>query len=70
MKLTPYQLWLRSLTFGRAERGYLTREEAYARLKRKTGEDFGFDIERWREWGLHHPEISGMRSTPQEDGRD
>ena len=29
-----------------------------------TKQDFGFDIERGRQWGREHPEISGMKPEP------
>ncbi len=31
-------------------RAYLSKEEAYKSLKLKTGQDFGFDADRWRKW--------------------
>lgn len=31
-------------------RDYLTREQALEQLKRRTGQDFGFDARRWRSW--------------------
>lgn len=38
--------------FNRARdtRWYLTPEEAMGNLKRLTGEDFGLDAARWRQW--------------------
>jgi hypothetical protein len=28
----------------------MPREVAYKRLKNETGQDFGYDVEKWREW--------------------
>ena len=58
MKLSPFQLYIRSLAHGPVKLGYLEKEEAYKQLKAITGEDFGFDVDRWREWGRDHPEVS------------
>ena len=30
--------------------GYCTKEEAYEGLKKRTGQDFGYDIRAWRRW--------------------
>lgn len=52
MDLTPYQLFLANLKqeIPSHQRGYMTREEAYRALKKVSGQDFGLDIEAWREW--------------------
>jgi len=60
MKAARFQRNLRSLVIGPARPGMTSQEEALAGLKRITGEDFGFDVQRWREWGEKHPEVSGM----------
>jgi hypothetical protein len=31
-------------------RDYLSREQAYEMLKKKTGKDFGHNVEKWRGW--------------------
>ena len=31
-------------------RDYLSSEQAYEMLKKKTGKDFGYNVEEWREW--------------------
>ena len=36
-------------------REYLSAEESYLRLKEMTGQDFGYDVERWRAWFKEHP---------------
>jgi hypothetical protein len=45
----------------------LSKDEAYKHLKNVTGVDFGFDIQRWREWGESHPEISGKRQIESDE---
>jgi hypothetical protein len=37
--------------------GYLPKEWAYRRLKGETGQDFGFDAEKWQEWLWNHPDV-------------
>ena len=29
---------------------YVSRDDAYIELKRRTGQDFGYDLEKWREY--------------------
>ena len=29
---------------------YMTKERAYAALKKWTGRDFGYDAEKWKKW--------------------
>jgi hypothetical protein len=36
---------------------YMTRAEAYEELKKETGEDFGFDADKWTEWGRSHGKL-------------
>jgi hypothetical protein len=31
-------------------REYLPVEDAYQKLKQLTGKDFGYDVEKWRQW--------------------
>ena len=31
-------------------REYLTREDAYEKIKVMTGQDFGMNVEQWEEW--------------------
>ena len=31
-------------------KGYMPREKAYESLKKLTGQDFGYDVEKWVEW--------------------
>ncbi len=55
MKLTPFQKWTGCLTVDGTAKA-----AAHDRLKHRTGEDYGYDVEKWREWGYEHPEVSGM----------
>ena len=29
---------------------YVSRDDAYTELKRRTGQDFGYDLDKWREY--------------------
>jgi hypothetical protein len=54
--LTPLEGFLQNLA-GKIEKGrreYLPREEAYKELKEITGQDFGYDVRKWREWIKAH----------------
>jgi hypothetical protein len=31
-------------------RSYMPKEEAYERLVKRTGQDFGYDVKAWRAW--------------------
>jgi hypothetical protein len=47
-----YEMLLRGLA-GEADPNtlsYISREAAYAQLKRRTEQDFGYDVEKWREY--------------------
>ena len=47
-----YQLLLRGLE-GSSDPStlhYISRDAAYQELKQRTGQDFGYDIEKWREY--------------------
>jgi hypothetical protein len=44
-------------------REYLTRERAYEKLKAITGQDFGFDVERWQAWIVDHEMNGETQST-------
>lgn len=58
MKISPFQLYVKSLAYGPVRLGLLEKEVAYERLKKLTSEDFGYDVEKWKTWGIEHPEIS------------
>lgn len=60
MRLSNYELCLRNLAghYGRSRLGYMSPEEAVAKLKEMSGQDFGLDIEKWRAWGKENPSIS------------
>jgi len=52
--LNPYQILLGNLA-GRIPRGtlcglYMPKEQARELLMEETGQDFGYDVEKWREW--------------------
>jgi len=36
-------------------RGYISKEEAYERLKWLTDKDFGYDVDKWRKWLENNP---------------
>jgi hypothetical protein len=67
MKATPFQLYLRCLVLGAVRPGMVSKEEARSRLGRLTGEDFGYDVGRWRVWGEEHPEVSGIWPAEESD---
>jgi hypothetical protein len=53
MTLTPTQLYLKNLkgeipSYMRRE--YRSKEQALEMLRAMTGQDFGFDVQRWEEW--------------------
>ena len=39
---------------------FLPRESAYQELKRRTGQDYGYDPEKWREYLRQHREELGV----------
>jgi hypothetical protein len=41
---------------------YVSRDAAYEELKNRTGEDFGYDVEKWREHLPSHRERLGIAS--------
>jgi hypothetical protein len=58
----PYQLLLRGLE-GMSDANalhYISRETAYEELKQRTGQDFGLDVARWREYIRAHRERLGV----------
>ncbi|HEV3255698.1 MAG TPA: hypothetical protein VG013_02340 [Gemmataceae bacterium] len=53
-----YELLLRGLA-GEADPNslnYVCRKRAYAELKRRTGQDFGYDLDQWRAFIRSHRE--------------
>ena len=64
MKLSPFELLLNCMRVGGAHMVHIPKEEAYKRMKQLTKQDFGFDLERWKQWGREHPELSGMEREP------
>jgi hypothetical protein len=58
--LTPCEIYFANLagTMHPSRLEYMSKELAYERLKQMTGQDFGFDVDRWKAWlvneGLIH----------------
>ena len=53
MRLMPIERLLKNMkqeipSYMRRE--YLTREDAYEKIKVMTGQDFGMNVEQWEEW--------------------
>ena len=48
---------------------YMTREEAYEELKEISKEDFGYDVNKWEQWGHQHskflPTWKGLHPGPE-----
>jgi hypothetical protein len=57
-----YQLLLRGLegTSNPNALHFISRERAYEELKERTGQDFGQDVARWREYIRAHRERLGV----------
>jgi hypothetical protein len=57
-----YQLLLRGLegTSDPNTLHYISREAAYQELKQRTGQDFGPDVEKWREYIRLHRDRLGV----------
>jgi hypothetical protein len=55
-RVTPEQWLLRNLAGDIASdrRAYMTKEQAYAELKQWTGQDLGYDVQKWRDWFKAH----------------
>ena len=51
-RLTLDQIYIKNLKkqFPEGSMAYMTKERAYAALKKWTGRDFGYDAEKWRKW--------------------
>lgn len=64
MRLSQFSFCLRSLLYGPIRFGYVPKDEAHRRLVLLTGQDFGEDYEKWREWGDAHPEVYSLFYTP------
>jgi hypothetical protein len=59
-----YELLLRGLegTSDPNSLRYISREAAYLELRQRTGQDFGYDIEKWREYvRLHAGELESEK---------
>jgi len=41
---------------------YMPKESAYEILKQRTGQDFGYDADKWKEWiKAHKEELAGAK---------
>jgi hypothetical protein len=47
---------------------YMTKEEAYEELKKETGQDFGYDVHKWEEWGRRAGEYYPRAGDPRLTG--
>jgi hypothetical protein len=56
-RLTPVQGLLMNLNqeIEPGRREYLSKEQAYKRLKELTGQDLGYDVEKWGKWFKSNP---------------
>jgi hypothetical protein len=56
-RLTLVQGLLRNLAqeIDQNRREFIPREEAYLKLKKMTGQDFGYDVPKWRQWFKNNP---------------
>jgi hypothetical protein len=53
MRASPFEILLANLRQEMPDPVHkMSREEAYEELKRYTGQDFGFDVKLWEEWGF------------------
>jgi hypothetical protein len=52
-------------------REYLSKKQAYKRLKELTGQDLGYDVEQWRTWFKNNPNplIRPKKSAESPDDR-
>jgi hypothetical protein len=68
MRIRPIPLALRRLELWEQSRSryaqLLTRENALQMLQRITGQDFGYDARRWREWIRGHMTLDGRPKQP------
>lgn len=59
-QLTPYEGLIKNLRQDIPKtqlREYLTREQAYERLKQWSGQDFGLDADRWQSWAAENKKL-------------
>jgi hypothetical protein len=56
MRATPAEVFLENLEqiWPEDALDYMPRERAYEELKRLTGQDFGYDVEKWKSWLRTH----------------
>jgi len=53
MFASPFEVWMMNLSqeIPKHSLHYMTKEEAYEELKKETGQDFGYEVDKWEEWG-------------------
>lgn len=61
-RLKPVEIYLLNLAGLISEEAmiYLDKEVSLRFLKEMTGEDFGYDVEKWRCWFAEHPDHPGF----------
>ncbi len=52
MRLKPEELFIENLAgnISKETMQYMAKERALEMLKKASGEDFGYDIEKWKSW--------------------
>jgi hypothetical protein len=67
MRIRPIPLCLRRLELAEQSRSRYARrlgkEAAYEMLKKITGQDFGYDVQKWRRWIKKHMTLDGRLKT-------
>jgi hypothetical protein len=66
MRTSPFVLFLKNIEgkFPQDSLYIIPREEALAELKKMTGEDFGYNAERWRAWKKRIDSTAKRRDPP------
>jgi hypothetical protein len=61
----PEELFIANLRdeFPECALGYMTKDAARDSLMRMTGQDFGFDVAKWKAWFRSHPVKTGGKLT-------
>ena len=68
-RLTPIEMCIANLRgdFPKLAIGYQPREEALEELKRRTGQDFGLDVNKWESWLAENPEVVPEKAKTPKD---
>jgi hypothetical protein len=55
MRLKPEELFIENLAgnISKATMQYMPKERALELLRKSSGQDFGYDVAKWREWLRH-----------------